>query len=376
MSRVVIVGAGIVGTMHAVLARRAGWHVTHIDADLEPRSASVRNFGLVWVSGRAPGDELQVALRARELWSEIAVDAPGVGLRADGSMLVVQQPEELAVLEQVMARDDADARGFELLDPDSVRRINPAVAGELLAGLHCTTDAVVDPRMALPALRGWLEDSADDTGRDYAFHGGRIAVEIGPGYVVDHTGERHRGEVVIVCPGAERHGPIAELMEGAPVRRVQLQMLQTAPPGVPLTTSIADGDSLRYYPAFAVDALATLPPQAPVAAEHHMQLLISQRGNGELTVGDTHAYDEPFDFAASEDAYEHLHERAASILGRPLPPVVRRWTGVYSQALDGAICHRRQVQLGVWVVTGPGGRGMTLSPAIAEQTISEIGSPL
>ena len=54
---------------------------------------------------------------------------------------------------------------------------------------------------------------------------------------------------------------------------------------------------------------------------------------------------------------------------------MRRWTGVYSQALDGAICHRRQVQLGVWVVTGPGGRGMTLSPAIAEQTIAEIGSP-
>ncbi|MGZ7014478.1 MAG: TIGR03364 family FAD-dependent oxidoreductase [Acidimicrobiales bacterium] len=376
MSRVVIVGAGIVGTMHAVLARRAGWHVTHIDADPEPRSASVRNFGLVWVSGRAEGDELALALRARELWGEIAVDVPGVGLRADGSVLVVQQPEELAVLEQVMARADADARGFELLDPTGVRRVNPAIGGEVLAGLHCTTDAVVEPRLALPALRTWLEAADADAPGAYAFHGGRIAVEIGPGYVVDHTGERHRAEVVIVCPGAERHGPIAELLQGAPVRRVRLQMMQTAPLGERLTTSVADGDSLRYYPAFAVPALADLPPQAPVAAEHHMQLLISERASGELTVGDTHAYDEPFDFAASEDAYDHLHERAASILGRPLPPVVRRWTGIYSQALDGAICHRRQVQLGVWVVTGPGGRGMTLSPAIAEQTISEIGSPL
>ncbi len=376
MSRVVIVGAGIIGTMHAVLARRAGWHVTHIDADLEPRSASVRNFGLVWVSGRAEGDELDLALRARELWGEIAAEAPGVGLRADGSVLVVQRPEELAVLEQVMARADAGARGFELLDPDGVRRVNPAIGGEVLAGLHCRVDAVVEPRLALPALRAWLESGEGDTARDYTFHGGRIAVEIGPGYVVDHTGERHRAEVVIVCPGAERQGPIAELLQGAPVRRVQLQMMQTEPLDQPLTTSIADGDSLRYYPAFAVPALADLPPQAPVAAEHHMQLLISQRSNGELTVGDTHAYDEPFDFAASEAAYDHLHERAASILGRPLPPVVRRWTGVYSQALDGAICHRRQVQLGVWVVTGPGGRGMTLSPAIAEQTIAEIGSPL
>ena len=46
MARVVIVGAGILGTMHAVLSRRAGWHVTQIDADVEPRSASVKSSKL------------------------------------------------------------------------------------------------------------------------------------------------------------------------------------------------------------------------------------------------------------------------------------------------------------------------------------------
>jgi glycine/D-amino acid oxidase-like deaminating enzyme len=28
---------------------------------------------------------------------------------------------------------------------------------------------------------------------------------------------------------------------------------------------------------------------------------------------------------------------------------------------------------GVWVITGPGGRGMTLGPAIAEQTADMVG---
>ena len=64
---------------------------------------------------------------------------------------------------------------------------------------------------------------------------------------------------------------------------------------------------------------------------------------------------------------------ATSDAGRPAPPVVRRWTGVYSQALDDAACWRRQVQPGVWIVTGPGGRGMTLAPAIAEDTWEVIG---
>src|SRR3954452_22238227 len=100
----VIVGGGIIGTMHAVLARRQGWHVTHLERDVEPRSASVRNFGLVWVSGRAEGAELTTALRARVLWEELGRRAPGVGFRPDGSMTIAQRPEEVAVLEQVVAR--------------------------------------------------------------------------------------------------------------------------------------------------------------------------------------------------------------------------------------------------------------------------------
>ena len=372
----VIVGAGILGTMHAVMARRLGWTVTHLERDLEPRSASVRNFGLVWVSGRAVGPELDLALRARQLWADVAADAPGVGFRPDGSMTVAQHPEEVAVLEQVAARDDAGERGLRLLEPAEVAMTNPAIRGRLLAGLHCTTDAVVEPRLALPALRtALLGAHADDDDRGYRFAGGRIVVEVEPGLVVDHTGERHSADVVVVCPGTERTGPLAELLDGAPVRTVQLQMMQTAPLGERLTTSVADGDSMRYYPGFRVPALADLPAQAPLAARHHMHLLISQRANGELTVGDTHAYDEPFDFATDEAPYDHLAERAESILGRRLPPVTRRWTGAYSQALDEAVCHRRQVRSGVWVVTGPGGRGMTLSPAIAEATLAEIGAP-
>ena len=78
--RVVIVGGGVLGTMHALEACRRGWEVVHLEADAGPRRASVRNFGLVWVSGRAAGPELALAVRARELWEQIAVHSPAVGL--------------------------------------------------------------------------------------------------------------------------------------------------------------------------------------------------------------------------------------------------------------------------------------------------------
>jgi len=36
------------------------------------------------------------------------------------------------------------------------------------------------------------------------------------------------------------------------------------------------------------------------------------------------------------------------------------------------VVHRQQVRDGVWLVTGPGGRGMTCSPAIAETTANQL----
>lgn len=373
MPRAVIVGAGIVGTMHALMAGRAGWDVLLLDRDAEPRGATVRNFGLVWVSGRAPGAELAAALRARQLWEEIGRAAPGVGFRPDGSVTVVTSKEELLLLEEVLARPDAVERGFELLDPAGVRRRNPALRGDLLAGLYCRMDAVVEPREALPALRALLRD-----GGRCGFEAVGPVVDVDSGSVVDATGVRHDGDLVIVCTGAAADGPLAGLLAGAPLRRCRLQMMQTAPLGERLATSVADGDSLRYYPAYDTPALRGLPAQTAIAERFAMQLLVSQRRGGELTIGDTHEYTEPFPFDVEESAYEELKRRAEAVLGRPVPAVQRRWAGVYSQVTDGGICWRAEVCPGVWVVTGPGGRGMTLAPAIAEETfrvVAGVGVP-
>ncbi len=58
---VVVVGGGVLGFMHALEARRRGHPVTHLEREPGPRGASVRNFGLIWVSGRG----LQVTARTR-----------------------------------------------------------------------------------------------------------------------------------------------------------------------------------------------------------------------------------------------------------------------------------------------------------------------
>lgn len=318
----------------------------------------------------------------------VGTDVPALGFRACGSLTVLRTEAEVAVAKQVVAAPEGADRGVALLDAAEARRANPALRGPFLAALWCSRDAAVESRVALPALRAHLAP----TGR-YRFLAGREArrVDTGPHgvTVLDHSGARHHGDLAVLCPGATLTGLAAELVAertgaqaneptgGLPVRRVRLQMMQTAPLGEPLPTAIADGDSLRYYPAFAgpaLDALRAAEPQPPATAAHRMQLLCVQRSDGGLTVGDTHDYTEPFPFDLDEAPYHHLTGVLEALLDRALPRVARRWPGVYAECVDpAAVVHRQRLGSALWLVTGPGGRGMTLAPAIAEDTAGEAG---
>ena len=46
---------------------------------------------------------------------------------------------------------EAEARGIRFMEPDETRICNPAVRGEIAGALHCSEDAVVEPRLALGA---------------------------------------------------------------------------------------------------------------------------------------------------------------------------------------------------------------------------------
>ncbi|CAM05813.1 TIGR03364 family FAD-dependent oxidoreductase [Saccharopolyspora erythraea] len=366
--RVLIVGGGVLGTMHALRALENGHHVVHLEREPEARGASVRNFGLVWVSGREPGPDLELALRARQAWERIGADVPGVGFRPNGSLTLLRTDAEIAVAEGMT---DLAERGTKLVEAAEAKALNPVLRGDFRAALWCERDGAVESRLALPALRAHLAA----TGR-YTWLPGREVRDAGEGWVRDDTAQRHEADVVVLCTGAALGGLVRELRPELPVRRVRLQMMQTDPLGEELATSIADGDSLRYYPAYrgaALDELNRAEPQPPVAADNGMQLLMVQRLDGGLTIGDTHDYAEPFPFDVREEPYDHLVRRAEELLGRPLPRVTRRWAGVYAQTADKSqVVHREQVRPGIWLVTGPGGRGMTGSPAIAEDTLREI----
>ena len=81
---VLVVGGGILGLGTAIAAVRRGLKVVVCERDEVARGASVRNFGMVWPIGQPPGEDLQAALRSRQLWGELAAEA-GFRCAATGS---------------------------------------------------------------------------------------------------------------------------------------------------------------------------------------------------------------------------------------------------------------------------------------------------
>jgi FAD dependent oxidoreductase TIGR03364 len=366
--RLVIVGGGIIGTTLALAAVDLGHEVVQLEREHEPRGATVRNFGLLWICGRAEGRELDLALAGRGGWQRIAADAPDVGLRETGCLLVLRSAEEVALAQAACRRADAERRGFRVVEAAEARDLEPALQGSFAAALHSPHDALVEPRVVLPALRAL----AAGRGR-YTFVPGRTVVDAGPHGARDHTGEVHDADAVALCPGDAPELIPAPVARRAALRVRRLQMLEAVPASSPPRMALASGDAMRYYPAFDLPERALLPPASAMVSEYATQLLVAPRRDGSLTIGDTHVDDEPGAFGSDEPASMHLIGEASSLLGDDLV-IRRRWTGSYVRRTDGGDpILVDQLEPGLVLATAAGGLGMTAAPAIAAEVAAVLG---
>ena len=87
-----VVGAGIVGLAVALAAVRRGLRVVVLERGSRPQGASVRNFGLVTVTGQDPTLVWPRARRSRTIWADIAPEA-GITIVQRGLWLAARRPE-------------------------------------------------------------------------------------------------------------------------------------------------------------------------------------------------------------------------------------------------------------------------------------------
>jgi hypothetical protein len=357
------------GTAHAYEAVRRGLDVEQFEASAEARQASVRSLGALTFSAASPGLDLTLSLEAARLWTEMLGDeqASGAGparrhiLRRTGSFTVAVDAAERSALQRLAARADAPARGWQLLDREATRSAVPALDGELRGSLHSDLDAVMDPTAALSRLRRTMEA----TGR-YRFRPGVEIRDVESDGVVDYAGRVTKGDFVVLCPGASFRLAASVLRQPSALRSVRLQAVQTSAPAVRLTAPLSDLTSLLAHGVEGHEQ--DRPPPFPDEGDIQVRLNCVPRPDGSLLVGQVQDVEDPHGFDLLERPMNEVLRRLENMLGAPLPPVTRRWSGTVHESLDGRLWYRSDLDQSAVVIAGTDERGITLAPAIACDT--------
>jgi len=147
ISRIAVVGAGIVGSWQALLFADAGYQVTLFDRD----EAALTQATSHWAGGMlAPWCEREGAepiitdlgIRSLDLWRQLLPETTFNGT------VVVAHPRDRADL----VRFARLTSGHEAIDAEALARLEPALVPTFAGGLFFRDEGHVEPRRVLPAL--------------------------------------------------------------------------------------------------------------------------------------------------------------------------------------------------------------------------------
>lgn len=366
-----IVGAGVMGLAHAYALARRGRRVVVFERHARAQGASVRNFGMLWPIGQPAGLPRQVALSSREIWLRV-LEQSGIWHELTGSLHLAYHEDEEAVLREFLQAAPAGGFECEWLDPAQVRERSPLVNPTGLRGaLWSPTEICIDPRETMAGLPEWLRQS----------YGVRFEFNcVVTGFDRPHIvagGRQWQADHLYVCSGDDFQTLYPEAFAESGLYRVKLQMMRSQPYGeeVRIGPMLAAGLTLCHYKNFqdcpSLPALrARFAREMPEYQRYGIHVMASQHARGEITIGDSHEYNEeisPFD-KEEIDALILKYLRCFLIL--PGLEIVQRWNGIYA-AHPAELCWSAQPAPGATIVASPSGRGMTMSFGIAERIVAQ-----
>lgn len=369
---VAIVGAGIIGLSHAYAAAKRGLKVLVCERTDTPLGASIRNFGFGVILGQKEGEMLNLALQSREIWGDWTSEV-GIHARREGSLLIARNQLEAAVLESFMA-NKANEYDYncKLLSQKEIDELYQGRFSRYSTVLHGRSDQVVFSREAIPLLVKYLSSLPNVTMKFSTLvkdinAGARQLITTQGTFIAEH---------IIVCSGHDYQTLLAEELKVLTPTVCRLQMMRVKPKiEFPLKHAVFTGLSCMHYEAFRdlpeTETLRfAIENDYPEYVQHGIHLLVTPTPYGEFIVGDSHEYSQyprPFSSEAIDDILLNL---AKETLGIPLE-IVERWVGEYGAGVDESYS-KIQVDTHVTAMLMRTGLGMSIAPALGENTIAEI----
>jgi glycine/D-amino acid oxidase-like deaminating enzyme len=160
MGRIVVVGAGILGSAIARELARDGHDVTVLERAAAASGTSGRGEGNILVSDKGPGAELDLARFSRTLWPTVARELreelgdafPSIEFEPKGGLVVSTTDTGAEPLLAFAAAQRAAGVRADVVDASTARALEPHLTAETTAAIHYPEDAQIQPVIATEAF--------------------------------------------------------------------------------------------------------------------------------------------------------------------------------------------------------------------------------
>lgn len=375
----IVVGAGIMGTFHAIHDLRLGKKVLLTEKDQYPVNATVRNFGQAVVSGM-PSDWFDYARRSTELYQEIQQEYD-ISVRNNGTVYLSSDNDETQLLHELKERMDAiDYEAVLLSTTDCLAKWPALKSTYCKGGLFFPQEVSVEPNQLIYRLIEYavakypkLTYMPSTAVLDCAVVADKVVITTSAKQVFT-------AEKAIVCNGGEFKLLFADLFKSSGIILSKLQMMRTVPmPEVQLEGNILTGLSIRRYESFQ-----ECPSYSTIASPDHYQefqkwgihILFKKAVDGSIIIGDSHEYadvdhTDDLGFGINSHINELMLQAAQEIVSFDVRKIAATWAGFYPQHNSKHIVEY-DIQDRIHIRTAIGGKGMTSSAGYAEASIKKI----
>lgn len=368
----IVIGAGIVGLATAKALAEKGFKVTVFERTAFAVGASVRNFGMVWPIGQPGGKLYDRAIRSRTIWQELSAKKV---FWSDpvGSIHLAYHDDEMQVLNELLSIYGF-SRNLELLTPEEVcSRSEAVVRTNLKGGLFSPYETIVNPVEAIRNIPAYLEETAS-----VSFHWNTVVSKVSSNKVTAGNRE-YEADLVFVCSGMDFETLYPDQFSSLEITKCKLQMMRLVaqPENWRIGPALCGGLSLTHYKGFAAaPSVELLKKRFDGSMQQYVEwgihVMVSQNGNGELTIGDSHEYARTFDPFDKQFINDLILTYLRSFAQFKDWTLLESWNGIYARMTNGATECVLSPEEGVHIINGLGGAGMTLSFGLAEEVVASL----
>lgn len=376
-----IIGGGVLGTFHAFHALDRGLSVALLERHASPCGATVRNFGQVVPSG-LDADWQPIGRESVRIYESIQAEFD-ISVRRDGSLYVASDDDELTLLEELSCINQQDRYPSQLWTPDRCRDRYPQLRSDYCrGGLFFPEEISLNPRKMIHQLHAYLSGNPQFQGHFRTCVNELVCLTKGRVSASTTDGKTFIADNAILCGGNEFQLLFPEMFDHAEIEVVKLQMLRLkSQPNVSIPGNVLTGKTIRRYESFSKcrswNEIKSREPSDDPLKRWGIHILLKQEADGSIILGDSHEY---ASVKQSGDlGYEQRHEIAELLISEghrimdlPHWDVESSWCGFYSQTKQSTGIFTATIDDHIHIVTGIGGKGMTISPQFAKQHLQEL----